>query len=161
MAVLRERPAPRDELDGYIIIVRVVSGAIIDANGAEQLLGNGDMLFLPPGQSAPVRIQGAYLPTEDTEKLMEQMLSSHPAIVTAEEQPLLSTVRAMSARFDTPALASVCGAIAIACIWSEISFDSFWNASDCATRSRLSLSSVPPVFSASAWSRKCRPGDER
>ncbi len=46
------------------------SRTILDQNGADALLGNGDMLFLPPGQGAPVRIQGAYLPTEDTEKLM-------------------------------------------------------------------------------------------
>jgi S-DNA-T family DNA segregation ATPase FtsK/SpoIIIE len=46
------------------------SRTILDQNGADALLGNGDMLFLPPGEAEPVRIQGAYLPTEDTEKLM-------------------------------------------------------------------------------------------
>jgi S-DNA-T family DNA segregation ATPase FtsK/SpoIIIE len=46
------------------------SRTILDQNGADALLGNGDMLFLPPGGSEPVRIQGAYLPTEDTERLM-------------------------------------------------------------------------------------------
>ena len=46
------------------------SRTILDMNGADALLGNGDMLFLPPGESEPVRIQGAYLPTEDTERLM-------------------------------------------------------------------------------------------
>jgi S-DNA-T family DNA segregation ATPase FtsK/SpoIIIE len=46
------------------------SRTILDQNGADALLGNGDMLFLPPGASNPVRIQGAYLPTADTERLM-------------------------------------------------------------------------------------------
>jgi DNA segregation ATPase FtsK/SpoIIIE, S-DNA-T family len=46
------------------------SRTILDQNGADALLGNGDMLFLPPGRSDPVRIQGAFLPTEDTERLM-------------------------------------------------------------------------------------------
>jgi S-DNA-T family DNA segregation ATPase FtsK/SpoIIIE len=46
------------------------SRTILDQNGADALLGNGDMLFLPPGESDPVRIQGAYLSTEDTERLM-------------------------------------------------------------------------------------------
>lgn len=46
------------------------SRTILDQNGAESLLGNGDMLFLPPGQSEPVRIQGAYLSTEDTDRLL-------------------------------------------------------------------------------------------
>ena len=46
------------------------SRTILDQNGADALLGNGDMLFLPPGQSEPVRIQGAFIATEDTERLM-------------------------------------------------------------------------------------------
>ncbi|MEJ2540599.1 MAG: DNA translocase FtsK [Gemmatimonadota bacterium] len=46
------------------------SRTILDMNGAESLLGNGDMLFLPPGQSEPVRIQGAFISTEDTESLL-------------------------------------------------------------------------------------------
>jgi S-DNA-T family DNA segregation ATPase FtsK/SpoIIIE len=49
---------------------KVDSRTILDQNGADALLGNGDMLFLPPGTSDPVRIQGAYLATEDTERLM-------------------------------------------------------------------------------------------
>jgi DNA segregation ATPase FtsK/SpoIIIE, S-DNA-T family len=60
------------------------SRTILDQNGADALLGNGDMLFLPPGGSVPVRIQGAYLPTEDTERLMSwyiELLERH-----AEEQ---------------------------------------------------------------------------
>ena len=49
---------------------KVDSRTILDQNGADALLGNGDMLFLPPGQSDPLRIQGAFLSTEDTERLM-------------------------------------------------------------------------------------------
>jgi S-DNA-T family DNA segregation ATPase FtsK/SpoIIIE len=40
---------------------KVDSRTIIDANGAEQLLGRGDMLFLPPGTSRLIRVHGAYL----------------------------------------------------------------------------------------------------
>ena len=47
------------------------SRTILDQNGAEALLGNGDMLFLPPGASEPVRIQGAFIATEDTDALLE------------------------------------------------------------------------------------------
>jgi S-DNA-T family DNA segregation ATPase FtsK/SpoIIIE len=46
------------------------SRTILDQNGAEALLGNGDMLFLPPGASEPVRIQGAFISTEDTDSLL-------------------------------------------------------------------------------------------
>nr|NIP59060.1 DNA translocase FtsK [Gemmatimonadota bacterium]NIR79459.1 DNA translocase FtsK [Gemmatimonadota bacterium]NIT88130.1 DNA translocase FtsK [Gemmatimonadota bacterium]NIU31951.1 DNA translocase FtsK [Gemmatimonadota bacterium]NIU36565.1 hypothetical protein [Gemmatimonadota bacterium] len=45
------------------------SRTILDQNGADALLGNGDMLFLPPGSSEPVRIQGAFISTEDTDRL--------------------------------------------------------------------------------------------
>jgi len=45
------------------------SRTILDQNGADALLGNGDMLFLPPGQSEPVRIQGAFVPGSDTNRL--------------------------------------------------------------------------------------------
>src|SRR6185295_1317859 len=40
---------------------KVDSRTIIDTNGAEQLLGRGDMLFLPPGTSRLVRVHGAYI----------------------------------------------------------------------------------------------------
>lgn len=46
------------------------SRTILDQNGADALLGNGDMLFLPPGQSEPVRMQGAFISTEETDALM-------------------------------------------------------------------------------------------
>jgi len=46
------------------------SRTILDQNGADALLGNGDMLFLPPGTSEPVRIQGAFLSTDETERLI-------------------------------------------------------------------------------------------
>ena len=47
------------------------SRTILDVSGAEQLLRNGDMLFVPSGQSDPVRIQGAYLSSDEVEKLAE------------------------------------------------------------------------------------------
>lgn len=46
------------------------SRTILDQNGADALLGNGDMLFLPPGKSEPVRLQGAYISTEETDRIM-------------------------------------------------------------------------------------------
>jgi S-DNA-T family DNA segregation ATPase FtsK/SpoIIIE len=50
---------------------KVDSRTILDQNGADNLLGNGDMLLLPPASSEPVRLQGAYLSTEETERLMD------------------------------------------------------------------------------------------
>jgi DNA segregation ATPase FtsK/SpoIIIE, S-DNA-T family len=82
------------------------SRTILDQNGADALLGNGDMLFLPPGQSTPIRIQGAYISTEDTERLMEWFrdLRSRkldagevPEVETGEEEDILDVVRALEA----------------------------------------------------------------
>ena len=47
------------------------SRTILDQNGADSLLGHGDMLFLPPGQSSPARLQGAFISTEDTQRLID------------------------------------------------------------------------------------------
>lgn len=55
---------------GFRVASKVDSRTILDQNGAEALLGNGDMLFLPPGKSEPMRIQGAFISTEETERLM-------------------------------------------------------------------------------------------
>lgn len=63
---------------------KVDSRTILDANGAEKLLGNGDMLFLPVGQSEPVRIHGAYISREETERLVE-FLKQH----RSQESPQL------------------------------------------------------------------------
>ena len=76
---------------------KVDSRTILDQNGADALLGNGDMLFLPPGQSDPVRIQGAFLPTEDTERLME-WYRSRAAERPAVEDDILEMVRALEAQ---------------------------------------------------------------
>ncbi len=45
------------------------SRTILDVNGAETLLGNGDMLYLPKNLPAPVRIQGAYISERETENV--------------------------------------------------------------------------------------------
>jgi DNA segregation ATPase FtsK/SpoIIIE, S-DNA-T family len=55
---------------GFRVSSKVDSRTILDQNGADALLGNGDMLFLPPGTSDPVRVQGAFVSTAETERLM-------------------------------------------------------------------------------------------
>jgi S-DNA-T family DNA segregation ATPase FtsK/SpoIIIE len=54
----------------FRVASQVDSRTIIDGAGAEALLGNGDMLFIPPGKSEPARLQGAFISSEDTERLM-------------------------------------------------------------------------------------------
>ena len=50
---------------------RINSQIILDENGAETLLGNGDLLFMPPGSSQLIRAQGAYICDQDINKIIE------------------------------------------------------------------------------------------
>jgi DNA segregation ATPase FtsK/SpoIIIE, S-DNA-T family len=54
----------------FRVASQIDSRTIIDGAGAEALLGNGDMLFIPPAKSEPARMQGAYISSDDTERLM-------------------------------------------------------------------------------------------
>ncbi len=49
----------------------VDSRTIIDSNGAEKLLGNGDMLFYPSGYVKPVRLQGAFVSDAEVQKVVD------------------------------------------------------------------------------------------
>ena len=55
------------------------SRTILDAVGAEKLLGKGDMLFLPMGESSPERIQGAYVSDEELEALVDHAVKQQKA----------------------------------------------------------------------------------
>lgn len=49
---------------------RIDSRTILDQQGAEQLLGHGDMLYLPPGAGVPVRVHGAYVLDEEVHRVV-------------------------------------------------------------------------------------------
>jgi S-DNA-T family DNA segregation ATPase FtsK/SpoIIIE len=53
----------------YQVATKIDSRTILDMNGAEQLLGRGDMLFLPTGSPKPIRIQNAFISTDEVERL--------------------------------------------------------------------------------------------
>lgn len=55
----------------YQVATKIDSRTILDMNGAEQLLGNGDMLFLPTGTPKPIRLQNAYISLEEVEKITD------------------------------------------------------------------------------------------
>lgn len=57
---------------------RVNSQIVLDDVGAETLLGNGDMLFLPPGASHLVRAQGAFIRDEDINAVVKQICDQAP-----------------------------------------------------------------------------------
>lgn len=52
------------------------SRIILDMNGAEDLLGNGDMLFMPIGQSKPVRLQGCYISDAENDRVIDFLKSA-------------------------------------------------------------------------------------
>lgn len=55
------------------------SRTIIDTNGAEKLLGRGDMLFEPIDQNKPVRVQGAFISDQDVEAVVDFIKKERPA----------------------------------------------------------------------------------
>ncbi|HEU4569046.1 MAG TPA: DNA translocase FtsK [Gemmatimonadales bacterium] len=70
------------------------SRTILDGNGAEALLGNGDMLFLQPGRNEPMRIQGAYVSTDETEAVMGWYEARRAALQGATEPDIIAEQRA-------------------------------------------------------------------
>ncbi len=49
---------------------RIDSRTILDQQGAEQLLGHGDMLYLPPGAGVPIRVHGAYVADDEVHRVV-------------------------------------------------------------------------------------------
>lgn len=62
----------------FKVASRVNSQIVIDEVGAETLLGNGDMLFLPPGTSQLIRAQGAFIRDEDITRVVQDICARHP-----------------------------------------------------------------------------------
>jgi len=88
----------------FRVASQIDSRTILDTMGAESLLGNGDMLFVPPGRSEPSRLQGAFISSEDTERLMKwygEKVSARTGIADAHgaspaearEDDILETMR--------------------------------------------------------------------
>jgi S-DNA-T family DNA segregation ATPase FtsK/SpoIIIE len=69
---------------------RIDSRTILDGNGAEQLLGKGDMLYLPPASSRFVRLHGPYISEQESARLAsflrKQGKPSYDTTVTADEK---------------------------------------------------------------------------
>jgi S-DNA-T family DNA segregation ATPase FtsK/SpoIIIE len=92
----------------FRVASQIDSRTILDGMGAEALLGNGDMLFVPPGKSEPARLQGAYISSEDTERITDwynQRRERRKAIAEAQglfleerpEEDIIARIRAKEA----------------------------------------------------------------
>jgi S-DNA-T family DNA segregation ATPase FtsK/SpoIIIE len=62
----------------FKVASRINSQIILDDTGAESLLGNGDMLFLPPGTSTLMRAQGAYISDEEISRVVSFICNQTP-----------------------------------------------------------------------------------
>jgi len=75
----------------FRVATKIDSRTILDGNGAEQLLGKGDMLYLPPASSRFVRIHGPYISEQETARvcsfLRKQGKPIYDTTITAEDKP--------------------------------------------------------------------------
>ena len=55
----------------FAVASQIDSRTILDMGGAEKLLGKGDMLYLPMGENAPLRIQGNFISDDETQRLID------------------------------------------------------------------------------------------
>ncbi len=71
---------------------KIDSRTILDGNGAEQLLGRGDMLFMPPGSSRAVRLHGPYISEQESARLASFLRKQGKPVyntsITAEDKKL-------------------------------------------------------------------------
>lgn len=73
----------------FSVSSQIDSRTILDASGAEKLLGKGDMLFLPSGASKPVRLQGTFVSDEEIDAVVAHVRRQGEADYIFEEQELL------------------------------------------------------------------------
>ena len=62
-----------------LVASQMDSRVILDAGGAEKLLGNGDMLYMPVGSPKPVRVQGCFVSDKEVERIVEFIKDSFSA----------------------------------------------------------------------------------
>ncbi|MDY3828243.1 MAG: DNA translocase FtsK, partial [Clostridium sp.] len=61
----------------FAVSSQIDSRTILDASGAEKLLGKGDMLYAPAGEGKPVRVQGCFISEEEVEKVINFIKTKH------------------------------------------------------------------------------------
>ena len=77
----------------FQVSAKVDSRTILDQMGAENLLGNGDMLYIPPGSSTPGRVHGAFVSDEEVNAVSDDLQS--------KSQPIFND-EVTSGQLDTP-----------------------------------------------------------
>jgi S-DNA-T family DNA segregation ATPase FtsK/SpoIIIE len=75
----------------FQVASKIDSRTILDMNGAETLLGRGDMLFIPPGQSIPARLHGAMISQAEINKIIAH-IRKQPMPTTRIDLPVPDSV---------------------------------------------------------------------
>ncbi len=75
---------------------KIDSRTVLDMNGAEQLLGNGDMLFMPADRAEPLRIQGAYVSTAETVRVVDYLRAAGEVLNASEVAPPVDIIAEVS-----------------------------------------------------------------
>jgi S-DNA-T family DNA segregation ATPase FtsK/SpoIIIE len=78
----------------FAVASSVDSRVILDTTGAETLLGRGDMLFLAPDASAPVRLQGCLVTDREVDRIVDYWKKQHEAELAARAAELTAELRA-------------------------------------------------------------------
>ena len=84
----------------FAVSSQIDSRTILDASGAEKLLGKGDMLFYPVGAAKPRRVQGAFISDEEVERLLDFIRAQGQA-AEPDEEIVAFTEKAMEEEEDS------------------------------------------------------------
>jgi S-DNA-T family DNA segregation ATPase FtsK/SpoIIIE len=71
----------------FQVASKVDSRTVLDANGAEQLLGRGDMIYVPPGAARPMRVHGSWVADKEVKAICEFLRTQGSAVYETVELP--------------------------------------------------------------------------
>ncbi len=80
----------------FMVASDVDSRVILDASGAQKLLGYGDMMYITAGQKEPIRLQSAFISSDDTQKVVEHIKSHNDAYFDEEATSYINNSRQVS-----------------------------------------------------------------
>jgi S-DNA-T family DNA segregation ATPase FtsK/SpoIIIE len=78
----------------YQVASKVDSRTVLDANGAEQLLGRGDMIFIPPGAGRPTRVHGCWVADSEVKAVCDFLRKQGSAVYEKVELPVVDALEA-------------------------------------------------------------------
>ena len=84
----------------FQVASKIDSRVILDENGADRLLGQGDMLYLPPSTSRLIRAQGVLVTDEEIRRLVEFVSAQSPPAFDLAMQDKLQSISAPAGRSD-------------------------------------------------------------